>query len=148
MTSKKPGNRKESLSAAGLRMLRQRLDELVPKDLVPRPRRPLARGSKYSFDETGCIANPRQIFQAIIDGTLKNKELEMVLLHKLHCWKCNQTFAALRSEFEETLRKRFTESSREQLPGVETVIGDLGGTMQDGQTERPNKRRGTARGGR
>lgn len=148
MTSKKPGNRKESLSAAGLRMLRQRLDELVPKDFVPRPRRPLARGSKYSFDETGCIANPRQVFQAIIDGALKSKELEMVLLHKLHCWKCNQTFAALRSDFEEALRNRFAENCRDQPLGAETAFGNQDGTMQDGQAERPRKRRGTARGGR
>ncbi|MFO0835796.1 MAG: hypothetical protein U0638_12555 [Phycisphaerales bacterium] len=142
MNRKKPGNRNESTRIAGLRLLRQRLDELLPKGHSQVSGRPLVRGSQFSFDETGCVANPRQVFQAIMEGTIKSKEVEMVLLHKLHCWKCNQTFAALRSEFEDNLRKRYADA----LKGRSS--DGLGDSQDQEYRESPQSRRRAARGGK
>lgn len=88
-----------------LRELGLRLKRLVPAIYSSNHPRPLVDGSVFRFDSTGCIARPREVFDAMMDGVLTRKEMEAICLHKMVCWKCNETLAAFRLQYEQRARR-------------------------------------------
>ncbi|MBX3359308.1 MAG: hypothetical protein KF745_12885 [Phycisphaeraceae bacterium] len=65
--------------------------------------RPLAEGSAFVFDHTGCIGSCRAVFDAYLRGGLTEPEMSAVEVHQSRCRKCHNTLFALLGEFEDSL---------------------------------------------
>lgn len=72
--------------------------------------RPLCEQSKFGFGADGCVYRPREAFQAMMRGRLSRPEIYAIGLHKMKCWKCKETFAALLQEFEDNMVQQVAES--------------------------------------
>ena len=82
--------------------------------------RPFTKGSSFGFDATGCIFRPRDVFRALMRGDLSRQEIYAIGVHKMKCWKCNETFAALRLEADENMIQEVIESE----PHLADVLDD------------------------
>lgn len=93
--------------------------------------RPLCDQSKFGFGADGCVHRPREVFQAMMRGRLSRREIYAVGLHKMKCWKCKETFAALLQEFEENMVQEVVESDPQLAEMIDEADEDpdFGGRM-------------------
>ncbi len=109
-----------------LKILGRRLQQYVPA-IYSRPiERPLVEGSAFRFNATGCIDRPLEVFNAIMSGLLSEDEMEAICLHRMVCWKCNETFAAYRLRFNQRAlrRARQRRQQRNSKPSDEGSFAD------------------------
>lgn len=88
------------------------------KSVAPSLPRPLAKGSAFSYDATGCIKDFAKVFKAFIGGHLSEAEMREVEEHQSGCLKCHNTLAAHLSDYEsETTSDENDESSDKPSEG-------------------------------
>lgn len=96
------------------RNLASALQRLVPPIYSAAVERPFVKGSFFKFDSTGCIHRPTEVFEAMMEGLLNEQEMQAIMYHKMVCWKCNETFAALRLQFERRIMTETRQAGRER----------------------------------